>query len=114
MTKTILAILTLAGALLAPALFGDSASKTYTGIITDTMCGADHAHMGITPDAKCVRECVRMPGGRWKYALLVGKEVYTLSDQQTPEKYAAQKVKVTGTLYPKTGILKVDRIEAAK
>jgi len=99
---------------LAGALFAADASKTYTGIITDTMCGADHAHMGITPDAKCVRECVRMPGGEWKYALLVGKEVYTLSDQETPEKYAAQKVKVTGTLYPKTGILRVDRSEAVK
>jgi hypothetical protein len=99
---------------LAGALFAADAPKTYTGVITDTMCGADHAHMGITPDAKCVRECVRMPGGEWKYALLVGKEVYTLNDQQTPEKYAAQKVKFTGTLYPKTGIRRVDWIEAVK
>jgi hypothetical protein len=40
--------------------------------------------------------------------------MYLLSDQQTPEKFAAKKVRVTGTLYEKTGVLKADRIEAAK
>ena len=40
--------------------------------------------------------------------------MYVLSDQQTPEKFAAKKVKVTGTLYEKTGVLKVDKIEAAQ
>ena len=47
-------------------------------------------------------------------ALHDGSKMYVLSDQQTPEKFAAQKVKVTGTLYPKTRIIKVDKIEAAK
>lgn len=41
-----------------------------------------------------------------------GKNTYKLSDQQTPEKFAAQKVTVTGTLYPKTGVIKVDKMEA--
>jgi hypothetical protein len=50
---------------------------------------------------------------KWKYALLVGKDIYVLSDQQTPEKFAAQKVTVTGTLFEKTKVLKVDKIEAA-
>ena len=48
-----------------------------------------------------------------KYALLVGKDVYVLSDQQSPEKFAAQKVTVTGTLFEKTKVIKVDKIEAA-
>ncbi|MBA3972657.1 MAG: hypothetical protein C0504_00405 [Candidatus Solibacter sp.] len=87
--------------------------QTYTGVITDTMCGAKHA-MGITPDDKCVRECVKMDPKKWKYALLVGKDIYVLSDQQTPEAFAAQKVTVTGTLYEKTRILRVDKIEAAE
>jgi hypothetical protein len=39
--------------------------------------------------------------------------MYVLNDQQTPEKFAAQKVSVTGTLFEKTKILKVDKIEAA-
>ena len=99
---------TLAGALMLGAA---EKASTFTGVITDTMCGANHAHMGIKPESKCVRECVK-PGGQWKYALLVdGKKMYKLSDQQTPEKFAAQKVTVTGVLYEKTEILKVDKIE---
>jgi hypothetical protein len=85
----------------------------YTGVITDTMCAAKHA-MGITPDSKCVRDCVKTDPKKWKYALLVGNEVYVLSDQQTPEKFAAQKVKVTGLLFEKTKILRADKIEAVR
>ena len=96
-------------------LFAQAAPKTYTGIVTDTMCGADHTHMGVTPDDKCVRDCVKSGNGKWKYALLgADKKIYVLSDQQTPEKFAAKKVKITGTLYEKTGILKVDRIHPAQ
>jgi hypothetical protein len=86
--------------------------QTFTGVITDTMCGAKHT-MGIAPDAKCARECVKMDPENTKYALLVGKDIYILSDQQTPEKFAAQKVMVTGTLFEKTKIIQVDKIEAA-
>jgi hypothetical protein len=106
--KTLFAALFVAGLLVAAA-----APQTFTGVITDTMCGASHKGMGIAPDAKCVRECVKSdPSVR--YALLVGSDVYVLSDQQTPEKFAAQKVKVTGTLDAKAKTLKVDKIEAAK
>jgi hypothetical protein len=86
--------------------------KEYRGVITDTMCGADHAHMGIQPDEKCVRECVK--SGKWKYALLDAKgKMMVLSDQKTPEKHAAKKVKIRGVFYEKTGILRVDSIQAA-
>jgi hypothetical protein len=88
-------------------------SQTFEGIITDTMCGMDHAHMGISPDPKCVKECVRTSNGKFKYALWDGKKMYVLSDQQTPEQHAAKKVVVTGTLYEKTGIIKVDSIKPA-
>ena len=108
MNKTIYTLL-LGAALLAAA----DKPRTYTGVITDTMCGARHT-MGITPDAKCVRECVKMDPNKYKYALLVGNDIYVLSDQQTPEKFAAQKVTVTGTLFEKTKILKVDKMEAAQ
>lgn len=87
--------------------------REYTGVITDTMCGADHAHMGIQPDEKCVRECVK--SGKWKYALLDEKgKMMTLSDQKTPEKYAARKVKIRGVYFEKTGILRVDSIREAR
>ncbi len=102
MTK--LSLLFIAGALVAGA-----ASQTFTGVITDSMCGKDHAMMKVSPDAKCVRECAKSGS---KYALFDGKNVYVLSDQKSPEQFAGQKVKVTGTLYEKTKILKVDSISA--
>ena len=108
MKKTIGTLLLGAG-LLAAA----DKPQTFTGVITDTMCGANHSMMNIKPDEKCVRECVKMNPQKTKYALLVGKDVYVLSDQQTPEKFAAQKVTVTGTLFEKTKVIKVDKIEAA-
>ena len=82
--------------------------QVFTGVITCTMCKNDHKAMGISPDDKCVRECIKHGA---KYALFDGKNLYRLSDQQTPEKYAAQKVRVTGMLYEKTGIIKVEKIE---
>ena len=42
------------------------------------------------------------------------EEVYVLSDQKTPEKFAAKKVTVTGTLDAATKTIKVDSIAAAK
>lgn len=98
----------------APALLlAQGPTKVYTGVITDTMCGADHTHMGIQPDEKCVRECVK--SGRWKYALIDEKgKMMVLSDQQTPEKYAAKKVKIRGVFYEKTGILQVNSIEPVR
>ena len=86
-------------------------SKTYVGVITDTMCAGDHAAMKVSPDAKCVKNCVR-DGQTFKYALLDGTKVYKLSDQETPAQFAGRRVKVTGVLYAKTNILKVERIDA--
>jgi hypothetical protein len=84
-------------------------SKTYVGVITDTMCAGDHAAMKVMPDAKCVKDCVR-DGRTFQYALLAGATVYKLSDQETPARLAGRRVTVTGVLYTKTNILKVERI----
>jgi len=104
---------TVIGLMMAAALMlSAEGSKTFTGVITDDMCKKNHTMMNITPDAKCVVACVKGHGS--KYALHDGTNLYKLSDQQTPEKFAGQKVKITGVLYPKTGILKVESIAAAK
>jgi hypothetical protein len=100
----------LSSVLFAAATLAGGSTQTFTGIISDSMCVANHAMMHMTPDAKCVRECAKAGSGV-KYVLYDGKNVYKLSDQQTPEQFAARKVKVTGTLFPKTGIIQVDKIE---
>jgi len=99
------------------ALTGLSAAQspqTFTGIITDDMCAlAGHAQMKMGPtDADCVKACITAHGA--SYVLLDGKNVYELSDQQTPEKFAAQKVTVVGTLDAKTKAIKVQSIAPAK
>jgi hypothetical protein len=101
----------LASVFFAGALWVAAASKTYTGVVTDAMCGKDHKMMHVSPDAKCVVECVKAGS---QYALLVVDKVYILSDQRTPEKFAAKKVKVTGTLVQKTNTIKVDSIAEEK
>ncbi len=82
-------------------------SRTFTGVITDTVCGA-------TPgmDAGCIRACVKSGSGA-KYALFDGKQLYTLSDQLTPEKYAGQQVRIVGVLDAQGGGLKVESIKPA-
>jgi len=94
------------------ALAGAQGKQTFTGTITDSMCPtADHSQMKMGPtDAECTKACVSIHGAM--YVLYDGKNVYELSDQKTPEKFAAKKVKVTGTLDAKTKTIKVDSITA--
>jgi len=96
------------------ALAAAPATQTFTGTITDNMCArGGHSQMRMGPtDAECTVACVGAHGAT--YVLFDGKEVYTLSDQRTPEKFAAQKVKVTGTLDAKTRTIQVESITAAK
>ena len=88
-------------------------AETFTGVITDSMCADNHKVMKIAPDEKCVRDCLKMDKAT-KYALYDGKKVYKLSDQKLPEAFAAKRVKVTGKLFEKTGIIQVEKIEPAK
>ena len=83
-------------------------AETFTGVITDTMCGAKHTMMKDQPDDKCIKMCVK---GSSEYALFDGRNVFKLSDQSKPAKFAAQKVKVTVTLDPKTKSIKISSIE---
>jgi hypothetical protein len=74
-----------------------AAGKSFTGTVSDSMCGAKHAMPG--DDAACTRGCISKGS---KYALVVGDKVYTLdtSDKSalaTLDKQAGAKVTVTGT-----------------
>ena len=96
------------------ALSASPAKQTFTGIITDSVCGKDgHSQMRMGPtDAECAVACISAHGA--VYVLYDGKDVYALSDQQTPEKFAAQKVRVIGTLDDKSKTIQVDSITVAK
>jgi hypothetical protein len=100
--------------LILAALAAAPPREMFTGTITDSMCAeGDHSRMRMgSNDAECTIACVAAHGAL--YVLYNGKDVYTLSDQQTPEKFAGKKVTVTGTLDPKTKTIQVDSITAAK
>jgi len=87
-------------------------AKSYTGTVSDSMCGAKHAMPG--DDASCTRACVSKGS---KYALVVGDKVYTLETSDkgalaTLDKQAGAKAIVTGT--EKDGTITVSSVKAAK
>jgi hypothetical protein len=102
------------GLLAVGSLSAAPATQTFTGIITDSMCEtANHSQMQMGPtDADCTNACISAHAA--VYLLYTGKDAYGLSDQQMPEKFAAQKVRVTGTLDAKTKTIHIDSITAAR
>ncbi len=86
-------------------------AQTFTGTVSDSMCGAKHAMQGS--DAACTRACV---GKGSKYALVTGDKVYTLDTNdkaalETLDKQAGAKVTVTGT--EKDNTIAVTKVTAA-
>ena len=86
-------------------------AETFTGEVSDAMCGAKHA---TADKAACTRACVKKGSN---YALVVGDKVYTLqsSDQATKDKLdklAGENAKVTGTASGDT--IQVSKVMAAK
>ena len=79
-------------ALGALGLFG--ADQSWTGTISDSMCGASH---GSNPAKQCTLGCVKKGA---KFVIVVGDKVYGITNQNVPglAKYAGDSVKVTGTM----------------
>src|SRR5260370_29427564 len=72
-----------------------AAPKTLTGTVSDAMCGAHHMEKDKSA-ADCTRECVKKGT---KYALVVGKKVYTLDGHEAElDKLAGESATVKGSL----------------
>ena len=95
------------------SLSAAQAEQTFTGTIIDSLCArGGHAQMQMgANDAECTTACIDAHGAT--YVLLDGLNVYELSDQKTPEKFAGQKVAVVGKLDGKTRKITVSSIRAA-
>ena len=100
--------------LAAAALAAAPAPQTFMGAITDDVCpNSDHSVMQMAPtNGGCALACVDIHGAA--LVLWDGNQTYGLSDQAAPQKFAGMKVKVTGTLDPKTKMIQVASIAAAK
>ncbi|SRR6266849_4931360 len=108
--------LTLVAAIVSAALTVPTAfaanGKTFTGTVSDSMCGAKHVMSG--DDAGCTRACVSKGS---TYALVVGDKVYTLETTDkdalaTLDKLAGAKVTVTGS--DKDDTINVKSVTAAR
>jgi hypothetical protein len=100
-----------AAAIISLAIHAHTAGeqKTFSGVVSDAMCGSTHM-MKDKPAADCLRYCVNRGT---KYALAAGKTVYMLEGYEAEiDKYAAQKVTVKGTLKGET--LTVESVLPAK
>ncbi|HKW62085.1 MAG TPA: DUF5818 domain-containing protein [Candidatus Acidoferrum sp.] len=96
--------------------------KTFRGEIADSQCALNvhsltqsHKEMiamkpEIKTDGDCARYCVKERGGR--FMLQTKDKVYKIDAQVLAEQWLGQKVKVTGTLDPKTNMITVEKIEA--
>lgn len=96
--------------------------KTFKGEIADTQCALNvhslsqsHKEMiemkpEIKSNADCARYCVKERGGR--FVLQTPDKVYKLDAQVLAEQWAGLKVKVVGTLDPKTETITVKTIES--
>jgi len=83
--------------------------QTFTGVLTDSMCGATHMAKDKTP-AECTRMCVK---DGMKYAMAAAKKLYTLEGHEAElAKLAGQRVIVKGIL--KGDTLSVQEVAASK
>ncbi len=101
------------GLAVVSSMAAKSSTQTFTGNVSDAMCGAKHMEAGIAP-ADCVRACVQKGAN---YALVVGDKVYSLktSDKAALDelnKLAWEQAKVTGTATGDT--ISVKSVAAAK
>jgi hypothetical protein len=101
------------GLAVVPNVVAGSGTQTFTGKVSDAMCGAKHTEGSLAP-AACVRACVQKGAN---YALVVGDKVYTLETKDqaaldTLNKLAWEDAKVTGTANGDT--ISVKSVTAAK
>lgn len=88
-----------------------AADQTWTGTISDKMCGADHSEMkGKTSDRDCTLACAKSGA---PYALVTEGKVYELANHESDLKtHAGHKVTVTGEL--KGDTIRVSKVEMVK
>jgi len=109
--SVLLGAISLAAVLAASSAFAAKA-QTFTGTVSDAMCGAKHMMEG--DPASCLRACVQKGS---KYALVVGDKVYTLDTKDKAssdalDKLAGQQAKVKGVANGDS--IEVNSVAAAK
>jgi hypothetical protein len=79
-----------------PPSNGASAGQVFSGVVTDSRCGAKHSQDSAPDPAECIRSCVRHGA---KYMLIDGESSYILAG--TPavlDGLAGQRARIQGAL----------------
>jgi hypothetical protein len=107
--SALLATLLLGASLAVPSAVAAEKPQSFTGRVSDAMCGAHHMMAG--DPAACTRACIDKGS---KYALVVGEKVYVLdtSDKSELNQLADKTAKVTGQANGDT--ITVTAVSAAK
>lgn len=95
-------------ALLAASI-ASPADGSWTGWITDDMCGAKNASDG---NAECAAKCVKEHGAKYVFVNDSDKKVYSIDAQDKVAPHAGHHVLVKGTV--DGSALKLTNIEMAK
>ena len=101
--KNALKSLCCVGLLVSLGVFAQAAEKTWTGKISDNMCGASHAKMmgehtgGKMTDRECTLACVK---GGGKYVFVSDGKVYNIENQDLAllQEHAGHTVQLTGEM----------------
>ena len=103
--KSVLRSLFCIGLLLGLTCFASAADMTWTGKISDSMCGASHAkmmaaHAGAKmTDRDCTLACTKA-GGKYVFVMGGSGKVYTIANQDLAalQTHAGHTVKLTGEM----------------
>jgi hypothetical protein len=88
-----------------------SFAEDLTGVITETKCGAAHK-AGSEKDISCIKKCVKADAG--KLALLVGDNLYTITNPEKATGHEGHTVTVTGKVDEDAKTLTIDTLSMGK
>ncbi len=101
---------TFAAAADSPALF--------SGIVSDSECGLDHARMKkqhhLPNDLVCTRECCEKYRQDYVLADHSTGDIYQIDDQKAARRFANRLVRILGTLETESGKIHVVKIEPVR
>jgi hypothetical protein len=93
-------------------------AAVYSGIVSDSECGLDHARMkkqhNLANDRVCTRECCEKYKQEYVLADHVSGEVYQIDDQKSVRRFANRHVRILGSLDPTSGTIRLQRVEAVR
>ena len=116
MRKMKRSILSIGASLLFAPVLSLAAQQTWTGEISDSMCGASHQAMakpGMKVNPRdCTLQCVKAGN---KYVFVSKGQVFEIANQDLPdlEKHAGHKVQLTGDLGSDSKTITVAKIQMA-